>query len=219
MSQAAPEFDDLSDLEFQRRFFARRSIAAARIPSRFANKTLENFDADGKARAGLIQSARRYIAQFDGASDEQRGLLFSATTPGAGKSHLAAAILKELVAGGRTGLFWNAPDLLMELRSTIEDPDRTEQEIIDEVVGVNVLVLDDLGAEKATDFVLDRFYLIVNRRYEAMRPTIVTSNLSVDGIQARLGERIASRLCEMCKVVTAFPAEDYRRRMLKEVGR
>ena len=75
--------------------------------------------------------------------------------------------------------------------------------------------MDDLGAEKVSEFVQDRFYLIINQRYEGCKPMIVTTNLSENELRNRLGDRIISRFFEMCDVVKTFPPEDYRRGNLK----
>lgn len=117
---------------------------------------------------------------------------------GSGKTHLAVAIVRELVKSGRYGAasvrFVTASELLLEIRASYRDTDSDEAEIAERYGSVPVLVLDDLGAEKVTDWSVATLYLIIDRRYREMRPTIVTSNLSVAQIGEALSPRIASRL-------------------------
>lgn len=213
--------DPAMDLEWQRQFFRERRLESARIPRRFWKKTLENFETRipgtnrvDPLRRSLVEIARDFVRRFGSGAegDYPKGLLFTGIT-GCGKSHLASAILRAVVLEGHTGLYYNSPDLLMDIRSTFEADSRIhESELLDMVDEVDLLVLDDLGAEKVTDFVLDRFYLVVNRRYEGCKPILVTSNHAPDELAARLGERVVSRLFEMCTPISDFPREDFRRR-------
>lgn len=140
---------------------------------------------------------------------------------GTGKTHLAVAILRELVRacrvldgeGGyckpdRKGCFISVPELLSEIRATYGDPNGDEQSLIDTYASVKYLVLDDLGAEKSTEWSISTLYLIIDRRYREMLPTIVTTNLTLDEIGQGLSRRIASRLASG-KVIT-IKAPDYR---------
>jgi DNA replication protein DnaC len=112
---------------------------------------------------------------------------------------------------GFHGIYCNVTDLLDRLRGSYrQGADEEEAEILADMEGAELLVLDDLGAEKATDWVRDRLYLIVNRRYENSKPLIVTTNCDDVELRDRVGPRIVSRLYEMCAPVDKFPEEDYR---------
>jgi DNA replication protein DnaC len=101
----------------------------------------------------------------------------------------------------------------MDIRATYDaNASLSESELLEELEGPELLVLDDLGAEKTADWVNDRLYLIVNRRYEECRPIIVTTNLGLDELTEKLGNRIVSRLCETADLWDKFPKEDYRRK-------
>jgi DNA replication protein DnaC len=149
--------------------------------------------------------------------------------PGTGKTHLAIAIFRYLVSVGHIdsgyrdwfeyhgdhyqvadhkALFMPVPELLAEIRATYNDRDKDEQELIDRVSSVDFLILDDLGAEKSTEWSISTLYLIIDKRYRAMNPTIATTNLSIDEIGQSLSRRIASRLASG-KVIT-IKAPDYR---------
>ena len=94
----------------------------------------------------------------------------------------------------------NVPELLERIRRSFNAP--TQSENFDDLADTpQLLVLDDLGAEKPSDWVRERLYTIINRRYEHCRPTIVTSNLTIDQLAKQVGSRVASRLCELCEVV------------------
>ena len=95
-----------------------------------------------------------------------------------------------------------------------EQSDETEADLFDEAREVDLLVLDDLGAEKTSEYVTDRLYVLINGRYEYDKATLVTTNRSLKELQQQVGPRIVSRLCEMC-VPIEFPPEDYRMRHLR----
>lgn len=199
--------------DWQKNFFIRHRLATARIPRRFWNKTLDNFRARDVMRRRLVQDAQRFIGGFNFEKEFPQGLRMIGPV-GCGKSHLAAAILSEVVGKGYSGLFYNSPDLLRDIRATFNNEGLTEDDLLEEITMVDLLVLDDVGAEKISDFVLDRFYLIVNKRYEECKPMIVTTNLDEETLRNRLGERTVSRLIEMCQEFGPFPEEDFRRKMM-----
>lgn len=127
---------------------------------------------------------------------------------GSGKTHMAAAMIREIVMDktpwhSTASLQWvSVPDLLLEIRASFrEKAERSEQEIIEQYSECRVLVLDDLGAEKTTEWSLQTLYTILDRRYREERQTIITSNLSLDELADKLDDRIASRLSELCRVV------------------
>jgi len=185
------------------------AAAGARIPERYRGKTLATFKSakNDRVRRELREHAMAYAVGF---KPDDRGLLLVGDT-GCGKTHIAVGILTEVLRRGFTGMYCNVTDLLKRLRETYrENSDDHEAEILDEADQADLLVFDDLGAEKATEWVRDRLYLVINRRYENMKPVIVTTNCSEAELKERLGPRIVSRLHEMCDRVQEFPKEDYR---------
>ncbi len=194
---------------------AMRARERARIPERYRKKSLAGFKAarGDQTRARLRDAAKSYAVGFD---REDKGLILRGGT-GCGKTHLAVGILSEVLARGFTGQYCNVTDLLTRLRESYS-ADSAEREglILEEAGSVDLLVFDDLGAEMPTDWVRDRIYLILNRRYESAKPVIVTTNCDDAELRERIGARIASRLYEMCDRFEAFPGEDYRFAYLRD---
>jgi DNA replication protein DnaC len=189
-------------------------LRAAEIPDKFMSKSLDNFVARDKKRKRIVDAARHYIQGFN-LREQMKGLLIIGTI-GAGKSHVAVAILKDIIAKGYTGLYYNIPELLRRLRETYDPQSETvESDILEQTTSCELLVLDDLGAELTSGWVRDRLYLIVNRRYEQGKPTIITTNCDLAELGERVGGRLTSRLCEMCQKFEEFPDEDYRRKTMK----
>jgi DNA replication protein DnaC len=133
---------------------------------------------------------------------------------GSGKTHLAVAALKKMMDMGLDGRFWNVNDLFREMRAKFGEG-QGDETLLDDLMECDVLVLDDLGTHRSTDFVLDRLYLIINQRYEAMKPIIVTTNLELGQLYEEFEERIGSRLNEMCFLVS-FMGEDFRMRAVEK---
>jgi len=200
--------------DIQARMVAEMRLRESNIPPKFVNKSLENFlpvDKRDKKRRELLAAARAYVESFN-LEDKTKyfGLYFAAPT-GAGKTHLATAILKAVILKGYTGLYCNIPALLEMLRELMFDrADYDDRGFLARCESADLLVLDDLGAETVTGWVQDRLYMLVNRRYEDMGRTIVTTNCSDATLRERVGERVESRLIEMCNNRWVFPNEDYR---------
>jgi DNA replication protein DnaC len=190
-------------------------LADARIPPRYARCTLDNFMLYPNERlAAALAQARRFADAFPAV---QKGLCLIGP-PGIGKTHIAVAVLRRLVEDKQVhGLFYDVRDLLRVIRSTYNPVVRTaEMDIIRPVMTAELLVLDDLGAEKPSEWVEETMNLIVNTRYNERRPTIFTTNyvnvpdeMDVDSLKARVGFRMHSRLLEMCEFLE-YDGGDYR---------
>ena len=129
--------------------------------------------------AQALEQARRVPVRFPSANnlrDQGRGLLLEGQ-PGVGKTHLAVAVLKQVIeTSGARGLFYDTRDLLRVIRSTYDPINKTqEMDVLRPVMEADLLVLDDLGAEKTSEWVEETLNLIVNSRYSENRTTIFTS--------------------------------------------
>lgn len=204
------------------------ALKVARIPPRYRHCTLENFDPGQMPKLlSALQKTIAYIAGWPHKGDrEGLGLLLTGSN-GVGKTHLAVAVLiKLLETRGVRGQFWDFHELIREIRGSYDPETKTtELQVLEPVVETPLLVLDDLGAWKMTDWMNDTLFYILNSRYLAQRATIITTNypdvdrekaLAADPLTRReylverIGQRLRSRLMEMC-VVVPMEGTDHRR--------
>ena len=192
-------------------------MAEARVPRRYQHCTLESFVTyPNEKLLNALARARRFADAFP-VTDKG---LFLVGPPGVGKSHLAVAVLRQVIlTRGARGLFYDVRDLLRLIRSTY-DPlvKATESDVLRPVMKADLLVLDDIGSEKTSEWVEETLNLIVSSRYNDRRLTIFTSNYEEkedagdpDSLLARVGFRMHSRLYEMCEFLE-YEGADYRHR-------
>jgi DNA replication protein DnaC len=184
-------------------------LADSRIPTKFARAELSTYKPDTDSQRDALRLAKKFVESFP---VEQKGLVFHGPT-GVGKTHLAIGLLKAVIRDkGARGYFFQTTELLRLVRETYNrSVDETEMEILKPVLEADVLVLDDLGVEKTSEWVQETLGLVINTRYNARRATIVTSNLAdpvdqndkefINSFMLQLGVRTRSRLLEMCEWV------------------
>src|SRR5882724_1758762 len=194
----------------------RERLAGANIPKRYLHCTLGNFTSYNESLERAVAQAKRVADAFPNAPQG----LFLEGQPGVGKTHLAVAVLKQAIqTTGARGVFYDTRDLLRVIRSTYDPSIKTtELEVLRPVMTADLLVLDDLGAEKTSEWVEETMNLIVNTRYNEKRLTLFTSNYpdipdetEPNSLLFRIGFRMRSRLHEMCEFVV-MDAADYRER-------
>lgn len=174
------------------------SFQASRITPRFRDRTFENFQVHG-----LNRVAFEAAVQFDPQSGQ--GLMLYGSY-GIGKTHLAAAIANRFI-GKMSVLYISCPDLLLEIRESINGKGKPERFAV--ARQVPLLVLDDIGAEKPSDWVRETLFVLINHRYEYKLPTVFTTNCTLEELEVRLGGRIVSRIAEMCRCIK-FSGKDFR---------
>jgi DNA replication protein DnaC len=201
-------------------------LVGARIPKRYEHCELSNFEFDGPHRglASARMAACRFVEEYP---LDNTGLLLIGSI-GAGKTHLAVGIVKELILSkGIPCLFYDYRELLKQIQNSYNDSVKaTELDVLRPVFETEVLALDELGAVKPTEWVWDTVSLILNTRYNDNRTTIITTNFDDEPAGAvagprgaarsetlgdRIGERMRSRLHEMCRIVK-MEGEDFRQK-------
>lgn len=217
-----------------------RALEQARVPKRYEHCDFENFEIDlyeqepeAAAWNGSLKQAKLVVEAFarDYPVSTEHGLLLMGPC-GVGKTHLAVAALKAVVLRGHGGLFYDYRELLKQIQASYNpESQSTEMEVLEPVLKAELLLLDDLGASKPSLWALETVGHILNVRYNEKRVTLMTTNYldspeapaesgwsgpraaaREDTLADRVGQRIRSRLYEMCRTVEIF-APDFRKRI------
>ncbi len=205
-------------------------VTAARIPRRYEACVLDSFEVDTPGADPSLKKALKTARKFvEGYPVETGGLgLLLTGTIGTGKTHLAVGVLLALIEQrGVNALFCDYRELLKEIQhSWNPQVNSTELGVLKPVFEAEVLVLDELGAQKPTDWVWDTVALILNTRYNDKLTTIITTNypnlpagaIKEETLGDRIGNRMHSRLSEMCVVVELAGADRRRSTKLARFG-
>lgn len=195
---------------------------AAKIPKRYEACSFSNYQPakDNASQMYAFKQAFNLVREFPSA---ERGLLFAGPV-GVGKTHLAVAILRGLLEKGASCLFCEYGTLLREIQDSYNPASRTSGgELLAPVRDAEILVLDELGVSRPTDWALETMTHVIGKRYNDKKLTIFTTNylderrdFPEDTLQARIGVRLRSRLYEMCRTVV-LDGEDYRRRFQGDI--
>ena len=218
-------------------------LERASIPSRFQSAGFDNFQLPEAGAnpiahhmfSGVMLAAKEYARLYP--LTPVPGLMLQGT-PGVGKTHLAVAVLRELIARGFECVFFDYQTLLEKIRAGYNPTaGASERAVYQAALDTEVLLLDDLGSHRVTEWVEDTVTAIINHRYNNKKALIVTTNLPDealgdtkreaptsrsnyrvrDMLPERIGSRAHSRLFEMCKVVR-IEARDYRFKGLSDLG-
>jgi DNA replication protein DnaC len=190
---------------------ARTRSLEGRIPRRYRGVSFERPPISdlGRVAPEQLQKVRRYARSVEEELDAGRGLWIVGDV-GTGKTSLAMLVSKCALDAGRSVAIYSLPRLLNLLRESLESPGGLI-DLLDRLAAVDLLHVDDLGAENQTDWVLEQLYSIVNARYESERAIVTTSNLMPEELSERLGARTVSRLEEICGEPIPLFGEDRRR--------
>ena len=168
------------------------------IPKRFRGVSFDRkpiVDLD----PALLREVRRFVGRIDDHVEAGDGLWLYGDV-GTGKTSLAMLVSKTALEAGHSVAIYSMPRLLAEIKATYDhDSDDSYMKLFRRLCSVDILHIDDLGAERTTDWVLEQLYAIVNERWQDQRSIIVTSNLvDLDELREQVGARTVSRLTEMC---------------------
>lgn len=183
----------------------------ADIPEMFTGVTLKGYRRmPGTEEA--FAAVKDYLLNRKDNFKSGRGLILMGAV-GCGKTHLGCAILNCALEDGYRAAYWNVPQQLeMLMYGNADDADQAR--ILDKALLAQVLLLDDLGAEKSSAWTQKELVIILDERYRENKPTIITSNLMLanDELRKTCGDRAYSRLCSDHYRAVALTAEDFRRK-------
>ncbi len=195
-----------------------RMLVESKLGERFRTRTFENFIVNDKNRYAY-ETTKKYASDFEKYKKDGIGLILTGSY-GTGKTHLAAAICHELIKKDYRPIFGTMITLLEKIKATYDDEYSREREeqVIDKYTRCDLLIIDDLGKERPTEWAIEKLYYIINTRYEKCLPVVITTNYGIDKLISRLtvkdnvetAEAIVSRLYEMCRGIL-MEWEDFRK--------
>jgi DNA replication protein DnaC len=187
----------------------RAGAVAGRLPKRFREVSFER-EPIASMNDALLREVRTYTRAIGQRLDEGRGIWFIGDV-GTGKTTLAMLISKAAMEADRTVAIYSLPRLLALLRDTYDDDAQFSlNELIDRLCAVDLLHIDDVGAEQSSAWVLEQLYTIVNTRYEDGKALVLTTNLGQEALVDQIGPRTVSRIYEICGMPLPMHGADHR---------
>jgi DNA replication protein DnaC len=176
-----------------------RSLSAV-IPRRYSDIGFDRYPITEVEPSATVAATRRFVDRIDANLDAGNGLWFMGPA-GNGKTTLALLVTKAALSSGRSAVRYTLPDLLRRIRQTFDaDRSGSHNDLFTNLVSVDLLHIDDIGAEQTTPWVLEELYSIINARYEEQRSIVITTNiLDRQALCEQITERTVSRLTEMCE--------------------
>lgn len=185
-----------------------RSLSAV-IPRKYRHVAFERAPVSDLPEP-IVRQVRGYVRKIDEHLQAGEGLWLFGDV-GTGKTSLAMLVSQHAIDAGHSVAIYSLPRLLAEIRDTYEDDaEHSYVQLLDRLASVDLLHIDDVGAERTSPWVLEQLYAIVNARYEEERAVLITTNLERDALADQITERTVSRLEEMCEILPLF-GEDRRR--------
>lgn len=177
---------------------ARASGVNSSIPKKFRGVSFDRPPVT-EIEPAAVEVVRQWVDGLDENLEEGRGLWLSGDV-GTGKTTLAMLVSKEALKRGYSVAIYALPKLLARIRATFDAGDGEESytDLIEHLSSVDLLHIDDLGAERQTEWVLEQLYVLVNERYERQGSIVVTTNLTQVDLEEQIGVRTVSRLIEIC---------------------
>lgn len=187
-------------------------LREAGVPLRFQSSTFSNFITPIPKQKAVLDAVMGYASDFESGVKLGRCLAFVGN-PGTGKTHLAAAIIREVLAAGYSAKFSTVGDYVRQIKDFCWSDKKSgmkESEVIQEYVAKNFLVLDEVGVQFGTKTEENLIFTLINKRYENLKPTLVISNENEQGLEDYLGARVFDRLKDGGGLIIPFEWESVR---------
>lgn len=187
----------------------RARMLSGAVPRRFRGVSFDRPPVTA-IEPGIVRTVRRFVDDLDANLETGHGLWFMGDV-GTGKTTLAMLVAQQAIDRGRSVAIFSLPRLLAEIRDTFDaGGDRPYLEFLDRLAAIDLLHIDDVGAERTSDWVLEQLYAIVNARYEEQRSIVVTTNLGPTALAEQITPRTVSRLMEICGDPLPLHGPDHR---------
>jgi len=189
-----------------------RMLGASMIPKRFQGKSFDQFNADSAKQRKALDTCQDYAENFKSHAAAGRCLILLGK-PGTGKTHLATAIADHVIRNCVvSAAYRTVSGVLTYIKGSYDrDSDYSEADAMSALAAPGLLIIDEVGATKPTEFEQAMLFQVINSRYEQMRPTIVISNLDPSGLPSVLGDRCVDRLREGGGIALVFDWESARK--------
>lgn len=175
-----------------------QKIGNSGIPERFKDRYLSSYviNPNNHKQQRIFDFCKSYADDFANVKKTGRSFLMLGTV-GTGKTHLSIGIALEIIKAGHTSIFTSASKIFRAIKDTYQkNSNQKESEIMAIYTKCDLLIIDEVGVQRGSDFEKETFFDVINERYENMLPTIILSNLTIDEIKEFLGERVFDRLRE-----------------------
>ena len=182
-----------TNAEVARQASIKGAIVRACIPTKYAHARLSTYEVTHAAQRAVLDRCRWFLDTWRERKTLGTSMLLVGR-PGTGKTHLGCALAIAVARLGDTALFATATEFTRAIRETYNGGKQSEAQVLERYAAPQLLVLDEVGASSGSDHEKQQLFELINRRYSESRPTVLVTNLSVEEIQAFLGERILDRL-------------------------
>lgn len=171
-------------------------IERSGIPLRFADRTLDNYDAQPGLQSEVLEFSKHYAANFAEYLKTGTSVMFLGLV-GTGKTHLAIGILRAVIHSGNTGKYFTVSRIMRDVKDTFhKHAELSESEVLERLIKTDLLVIDEIGVHRANEFEANTLFEVINGRYEALKPTLLLANLNLREMRESVGDRVFDRMRE-----------------------